>query len=423
MEHPYLREASTERRKGRPPKSRPGQNAKMSLWDHTSYLSDTEKCVDDREHEQAFDNDDNLEGVTDDLRRTFRVVYKKHGSLKERRDLNIKYRHVGCEQCISRNKPCEIRATALQCGNCPPYVKCTRVPILKRLRVLDIMDITEQQYDCLLAWYKKTAEEELLGPLRESFKIPSASEESSSSSGQEPVVPENISPHSFLVPLNAASQDHNEYSVPCKPTTNSLATQHFPFPASHTQEEQWPREEIVSPMTPYYTLPSPYQSPSPRLLAPTASYRIPDSFVREYDEDSPSACVVPNAQPYGTPGQYSAVTWNRCNEICSHSEASGQQSIAYSGGVPTCYATHDQSRNEYRYDRQPENATKSSRFPSYSGYDRTGYKFSFDYDASCHRGLPEDTKSSSKLHSWNGNTPSKPIDYHGHQVQGVEECA
>ncbi|KAJ3995657.1 hypothetical protein F5050DRAFT_257706 [Lentinula boryana] len=296
------------------------------------------------------------------------------------------------------------------------------------------MDITEQQYDCLLAWYKKTADEELLGPLRESFKIPSASVESSSSSGHEPVSPENISPHSFLVPLKAASQDHDEYSVPCKLTTNSLAPPPSPsIPASHAQEEQWPREEIVSPMTPYYTLPSPYQSPSPRLLAPTASYRIPDSFVRGYDEDSFSACVVPNAQPYGkflhvffvhflksialmrTPGLYSAGTWNRCNDICSHSAASGQQSsIAYSRGTPTCYATHDQGRNVYRYDRQP---------PSYSGYDRTGYlKLSFDYDTSCHRGLPEDTKSSSKLHSWNGNTPSKPINYHGHQVlQGVED--
>ncbi|KAE9401250.1 hypothetical protein BT96DRAFT_992305 [Gymnopus androsaceus JB14] len=60
----------------------------------------------------------------------------------------------------------DIRATALQCGQCPMYVKCTRISVLKKLRVTKIMHIGEQQY-ALLRWYKQHEEEELLKPLEE----------------------------------------------------------------------------------------------------------------------------------------------------------------------------------------------------------------------------------------------------------------
>lgn len=36
-----------------------------------------------------------------------------------------------------------------------------------------MMNISEEQYDWLLTWYKKTAEEELLEPLKESLKLTS----------------------------------------------------------------------------------------------------------------------------------------------------------------------------------------------------------------------------------------------------------
>ncbi|KAJ3753475.1 hypothetical protein EV360DRAFT_74487 [Lentinula raphanica] len=133
-------------------------------------LKDTHSCLGLDASASASDAE---EGITEELKKTFGFIYKKHGSLKERRELNVKYRHVGCEQCETRKKPCQVQATALHCRNCPPYVKCTRVVILRKLRVLELMDITEQQYDVLLAWYKKSLEDESLRPLREALQMDS----------------------------------------------------------------------------------------------------------------------------------------------------------------------------------------------------------------------------------------------------------
>ncbi|KAE9395992.1 hypothetical protein BT96DRAFT_125731 [Gymnopus androsaceus JB14] len=114
-------------------------------------------------------SDDSLTWATEDLKKRFKDVYRKHGSLKERRDLNIKNKHIGCKQCADRGIQCTIRPTALRCGQCPAYVKCTRVNILKKLRVTKLIDISEEQYDYLLRWYKQHEEEELLKPLEETL--------------------------------------------------------------------------------------------------------------------------------------------------------------------------------------------------------------------------------------------------------------
>lgn len=91
------------------------------------------------------------------------------------RDIDNHRLQKGCEQCEGKGIICESRATALQCGHCPSYVKCTRIAAIKKLRMLDIMHINEEQYDWLLCWFKKTAEAELLKPLEQSLLITDSS--------------------------------------------------------------------------------------------------------------------------------------------------------------------------------------------------------------------------------------------------------
>ncbi|KAJ4475592.1 hypothetical protein J3R30DRAFT_3501045 [Lentinula aciculospora] len=410
MEHPYLRTVLVQpgsRRRGRPPKLPPLPYAKQTSQRVTSLLADT-MCqerprIDDDESTQPLD-------IDDELKKTFSIVYKKHGSLKERRDLNIKYQHIACEQCITRNKTCEIRATALQCGNCPPYVKCTRVPSLKMLRVLDIMDITEEQYGWLLAWYKKTAEEELLEPLRESLQLASASAGPSYSPNNSTVSPERDTPHSSLTStivsqtlpmayrnedpthlqnnernnstnygtVNVVPQDHqnNEYSSPRKyysyPATHILA-QPLPIPYARNEQRLGDRSLSQVQVAPYHTPPSPYRSPSPCLLAPTAPYRIPS------DECSCSECVDLYAQSYTIPGQQTRITWNRHNdETHSHltmGQPSSLSSIVHSGEMPHHEINFEMNcqgcaNGECGHTRQSED---SSALLHYSYPERTGY--------------------------------------------------
>ncbi|KAJ3891222.1 hypothetical protein GG344DRAFT_77131 [Lentinula edodes] len=42
----------------------------------------------------ADDNDDLASRITDDMKKTFRAAYRRHGTLKDRRKLNIKYHHI-----------------------------------------------------------------------------------------------------------------------------------------------------------------------------------------------------------------------------------------------------------------------------------------------------------------------------------------
>ncbi|KAJ3770569.1 hypothetical protein FB446DRAFT_773654 [Lentinula raphanica] len=354
-----------------------------------------------------------VEGITEELKKAFRTIYKKHGSLKERRDLNVKYRHVGCEQCLKRKKPCEIRATALQCGNCPPYVKCTRVPILKKLRVLDLMpEVSEQQYEALLTWYKQTVEDELLKPLRETLHLeqatkaepsnPLSSDEMESGSSPDPflnqVVPvggpgvdmsqayreESPSRELNVVRIdnrNASRSDRTRLPRPSKIASNPYPPVAHVFP-SHTSREHkqdWQREDTPSILTPpYHNLPPlSYHSPPPdRLPAASALYRVPSSFYRSAIEDGScsNASDVQDAQRYssGHPGQFSsAVNWNRPHDMhIRTAENVSSPSLApyYSGGTsyyvngPTSYGYHSQSSRS-----PPEsNFSRSQRSSPYS---------------------------------------------------------
>ncbi|KAF9059681.1 hypothetical protein BDP27DRAFT_1497035 [Rhodocollybia butyracea] len=166
MDNPYIEEdvstRSTIRRDGpfplvQPRPHRPFPSTTFSGLDSVNGQHGEPTRVSDS-------NTDSLE-INDDLKSTFKTVYKKKGTRRERRELNVKYQHIGCEQCAIRRKECIIPATAMQCVHCPAYMKCTRVPMMKRLRVQDIMGISDEQYDRLLHWFKKDAEDELLQPL------------------------------------------------------------------------------------------------------------------------------------------------------------------------------------------------------------------------------------------------------------------
>ncbi|KAJ3929732.1 MAG: hypothetical protein NXY57DRAFT_388543 [Lentinula lateritia] len=358
--------------------------------------------------------------VTDDMKKTFNTIYRKHGSLKERRDLNIKYHHVVCQQCITKNKPCEIRPTALQCGNCPPYVKCTRVPTLKKLRVLDMMNISEEQYDWLLTWYKKTAEEELLEPLKESLKLTSASVTSSARNSM--ISPKSRLPHTSLAPLNESHSHETENSTDTQfhkigdwtdyRTVNVLATNDVtygysvpreyssapitpvstqPSPASYSQNQQLPQDRFFTPAVPYYTPSLSYPSPSPRLLAPTALYRTLDSFYQESNEDSCSASAQSSGESLKpslhsshlfyvlnyvialavNPSQYPTVTWS-CHDPRAYPTISEpiQPSITYDERAH--YITNRQTCVDAEfefggYDRVSKSAPESLHYPTYSG--------------------------------------------------------
>ncbi|KAH7873910.1 uncharacterized protein C8R40DRAFT_1171832 [Lentinula edodes] len=315
--------------------------------------------------------------VTDDTKKTFNTIFRKHGSLKERRDLNIKYHHVVCQQCITKNQPCKIRPTALQCGNCPPYIKCTRVPTLKKLRVLDMMDISEEQYDWLLTWYKKTAEEELLEPLKESLKLTSTS-----------LVPLNES-HSHETENSTDTQFHKIGDCTDYRTVNVLATNDVtygysfpreyslasitpistqPSPASCSQNQQLPQDRFFTPAVPYYTPSLLYPPPSPRQLAPTALYRTPDSFHQGSNEDSCST----SAQSSVNPIQYTTVTWS-CHDPRAYPTMSEptQSSISYDERAP--YMTNRQTCVDAEFefggcDRVSKSAPESLHYPTYPAH-------------------------------------------------------
>ncbi|KAJ3753608.1 hypothetical protein EV360DRAFT_74381 [Lentinula raphanica] len=325
MEHPYEREAS-EHRKGRVPKLR------RVSYDETS--SDTVAAS------AAASSD--VEGVTEKLKKTFAIIYKKHGSFKERRDLNVKYRHVGCEQCETRKKPCEVRATALQCKNCPPYIKCTRVAVVKKLRVLDLMDITEHQYDVLLAWYKQSLEDELLKPLREALqmdqtvmsKVEPPSDSPSSSSSDELGSPEASSPQ--VVPVSSSGKNRSQaYRKECPSHVIDVP----PVPPDNRNASQAKTE---SPLPPKHAS-NPY---------PTAP--VSPSYYRGTEGNfCTAACDVPGAQPYGDPGQLtSVVTWNRMHypmpyePSSAHSSSQSLESY-YSGGIPRSNTLEGQANYDY----------------------------------------------------------------------------
>ncbi|KAJ3874003.1 hypothetical protein F5051DRAFT_443733 [Lentinula edodes] len=81
------------------------------------------------------------EWVTEELKRTFRALYCMRISREQKRQLNIKYGKI-------------ITETTLHCEYCGTHGKCSRLPLLKKSHVLDAMDLSEDQYNWLMIWYK-----------------------------------------------------------------------------------------------------------------------------------------------------------------------------------------------------------------------------------------------------------------------------
>ncbi|KAJ3927231.1 MAG: hypothetical protein NXY57DRAFT_1107825 [Lentinula lateritia] len=73
------------------------------------------------------------EWMTDDVKRTFIVQFRRYGTVKQRRLLNRKYKDIACERCEDAG--------------------INRVGVITRFRVMADMDITAAQYEDLLFWY------------------------------------------------------------------------------------------------------------------------------------------------------------------------------------------------------------------------------------------------------------------------------
>ncbi|KAJ3874106.1 hypothetical protein F5051DRAFT_431613 [Lentinula edodes] len=107
------------------------------------------------------------EWVTEELKRTFRALYCMRISREQKRQLNVKYGKiviifVKCSACQAQNIQCKITETTLHCEYCGTHGKCSRLPLLKKSHVLDTMDLSEDQYNWLMIWYKVASRDGVL---------------------------------------------------------------------------------------------------------------------------------------------------------------------------------------------------------------------------------------------------------------------
>ncbi|KAJ3916675.1 hypothetical protein F5877DRAFT_68835 [Lentinula edodes] len=262
--------------------------------------------------------------ITDDMKKMFHAVYKKHGSVKERRELNLAYRHILCERCLSGNKICKIQPSAFQCGNCPTYIKCSRVPILNKLRVLHVMNITEEQYDWLLTWYKKTVEEQILKSLKEPTKLTSLSHphEIENSTNMQFRKIDNEFPDRTTTGSGQENLTYG-YSVAQEHPSTSISPTSVDSSASYFENEQLPLNRFLTPIIPYYTPAVPYRCPSRHVPGSIGQYRNPDSFHQQFRESS--GCVNPT--------EYPSNIRSRHDDPRAYSEGSeaAQSSMVYDG--------------------------------------------------------------------------------------------
>ncbi|KAJ3965883.1 hypothetical protein EV361DRAFT_872842 [Lentinula raphanica] len=393
----------------------------------------------------------NVEGITDELKKSFWTIYKKHGSLKERRDFKTVVNNVSREASLARYE-------------------------LQPFNVENALRISEQQYKVLLAWYKKTVEDDLLRPLRETLHLEVTKVELSSPSSSDEM--ESPNPDRFLnqdIPLRGPgvvisqaymneSASHELDGVPVHldnrntsgnrtrlPPPSKLASNPYPIhmcsllillaTKSSSGNEKTLRisSQPISPpdclpaASALYRVPSsncrdleddssdcstacnvpeaqPYgfflyhQSPPwYHLPAASALYRVPSSNRGDPEDDSGStACAVSEAQPYGNPGQLSsAVTCNRLN-MHNHS-AENVSSPTYSGG--TSYYHKNNGQTSYGYHSQSGSSSESnfSRSQRFSPYPT----------------LPEAKSSQSAAHSWSVNASNTGCYSSNHTGQGI----
>ncbi|KAJ3912423.1 hypothetical protein F5877DRAFT_84823 [Lentinula edodes] len=175
-----------------------------------------------------------------------------------------------------------------------------------------------------------------------------------------------------------------EYSLA---SITPISTQ--PSPASYSQNQQLPQDRFFTPAVPYYTPSLSYPSLSPRLLAPTALYRTPDSFYRESNEDSCSTSAQSSGEflkpslhsshlffvlnyaiaPAVNPSQYTTVTWG-CHDPCAYPTMSEPTQLLISYDERAPYMTNRQTWVDAEfefggYDRGSKSAPKSLHHPTY----------------------------------------------------------
>ncbi|KAF5362774.1 hypothetical protein D9757_011005 [Collybiopsis confluens] len=386
--------------------------------------------------------------MNQDMKSLFHAVYRRHGSFKERRELNIRYKDVGCIQCAAKGRSCSIRATALQCANCPPYVKCGRVPILKRLRVTEIMKISDEQYEWLLEWYKKSVESEQLREIRhKAEELEGAVNSSGNSLSKSRTAVSSLSagyglryPSHFAIPKDPGSSEvepeASAYSHRFPPSYEKVGRVDYRSidgASQHHAVAHSPYSTTAAPMIShhrnrrYITPAAPYYSPSPSYLFATPS-RLPvppapplakgpyyrPMYYGEYSSpisSNNSALSSPNPAPvsYNTP----------MNEFCqsTHSESPPEQQhqvIMNQGASQNPYPVIVPNSSEYTVAPAPATSAEIYPSPNDSGSTSSDQQYprpniNNDFDPHTQYYSPEDSKTSPpQYRQWEGSRYGSP---------------
>ncbi|KAK1215292.1 hypothetical protein PQX77_022110 [Marasmius sp. AFHP31] len=96
--------------------------------------------------------------TTDEMKSRFSDVYNQKGSSEWRRTWRKENAKEPCEQCDSRNVECTPLAghssTSVRCTQCfKSHISCSRADDFRKIRVMEAMKITGEQFDALEKWY------------------------------------------------------------------------------------------------------------------------------------------------------------------------------------------------------------------------------------------------------------------------------
>ncbi|KIK63678.1 hypothetical protein GYMLUDRAFT_57348 [Collybiopsis luxurians FD-317 M1] len=92
--------------------------------------------------------------VTEEMKAKFQILIRKKGKEPERARYNIANKDLACNQCIQKGLACGYsKTTRYHCKNCTSWTRCTRVFTMKKIRILDILQIDDTQFNWLFTWY------------------------------------------------------------------------------------------------------------------------------------------------------------------------------------------------------------------------------------------------------------------------------
>ncbi|KIK50300.1 hypothetical protein GYMLUDRAFT_65329 [Collybiopsis luxurians FD-317 M1] len=165
------------------------------------------------------------EWVTDDLKNDYLRVRTQYGSQKARKAFLEKYGHIQCALCVDKGIPCKAKPYGFQCDGCPRHIQCTRYPILERLRIMEGLNISADQYFWLRRWYKSEfgiptkSKHSVRYYAKSKAHAKETNEECSSDEGELDENPNNANANSFP---SFSSREIEETSAQCALDTENV---------------------------------------------------------------------------------------------------------------------------------------------------------------------------------------------------------